>query len=140
MVGAVGLSHETACVFLVRLADGAIHMQVLDGGAVDEAERSAVVIVAVVGVVEGDGVAVAVEGALETCVLAKAQHGDGHIGIDSLIQCDVVHQYVMLAPGFSHNDVHVKTAPVGGAGNLVGAGFRAVARVGIKVIVLRHVG
>ena len=55
-------------------------MQVLDGGTVDVAERAAIVVListssTVINVVEGNGVAATVEGALEAQVLVDTQHG-----------------------------------------------------------------
>ena len=103
MVGAKSLSHEAARVLLVCFADGTRNMQVLDGGTVDKAEGTAIIVFvsasrAVVSVVDGDGMAVAVEGASETQALVDAQHVDRKaIGRDGFGYFDILCKLEILA-------------------------------------------
>ena len=99
-------------------ADGACHLQVLDGGPVDVAEQGGA-LVAGVGNVSGDGVAVAVERALEPVGLAAAHHRQ-YADVDSQL-------HVLAAVVAPAADVVGKAVPVFFAVDDVGGVRRAAA-------------
>ena len=92
--GAIGTSYQAGAV-AVGGGDGAVDMQVLDGGIRDEAERRNVVLGSRRHMVEGQRVAVAVEDAFEGPGIlgrsAGAQHrADGDVGIELEVLAVVV--------------------------------------------------
>ena len=105
IVTAVG--HDAGGISIGGL-DGARRMEVLDGGTADTAERSAVVLRG--GDVEGDGLAVAVESALEAVSALPHHRGDA----------DVVGQLeVRAGVGCAAVDVSGQLVPVGCCTDLV---------------------
>ena len=101
VVARVSSSDDASSFFASFFIDISSHMQVLDGGIKNIAERSAKIFATVVDEVKRDGVSVTVEGASETLALAAAHHLDGSaIGVDGFIDHDVSHQLeVFVAVG-----------------------------------------
>ncbi len=92
VAGAVSHAHEAAGKQFIVLGDFSRHMQVLDGGIPDKAERGASVFVVVVQVVDRQRVTASVEGAAEVHVFATSHHLRGD-SIEFFFHLDVGHQF-----------------------------------------------
>ena len=128
VAGAVSNADEAACKQFMVLGDFSRHMQVLDGGVPDIAERGASVFVAVVLIVDRQSVSASVEGASEVHVLATSHHLRWG-SIECFLHRDVGHQFEELAAVVAGILVHVSAQrnPVVHGVDLVWGGFCAAA-------------
>ena len=127
-----GLSDDATGISVIRFGDASCHMQVLDGSALDDAERSTIVVAAVVGVVDGNRMSVAVEDTTERIIQVFTHLGGRRAG-EGFLHRKVSHQLEIHIHVLSYSVVHLvgQQIPLFEAMDLVGFVFRPIAFEGI---------